>query len=119
MIPTKRFAFVNRAKTGTHPQQVRDTGFLRITLQWNEICWSVAPGRGAGKGFAVTFIVHASRGEDVQVTVRLSVAVAIAKGRSLLDEGWQVYITGPDGIRHYPATFHELQAPGPTLRSEP
>jgi hypothetical protein len=74
---------------------------------------------GAGKGFAVTFIVHASRGEDVQVTVRLSVAVAIAKGRSLLDEGWQVYITGPDGIRHYPATFDELQALGPPLRSEP
>jgi hypothetical protein len=74
---------------------------------------------GASKGFAVTFIVHASRGEDVQVTVRLSVAVAIAKGRSLLDEGWQVYITGPDGIRYYPATFDELQALGPTFRSEP
>ena len=65
----------------------------------------------------MTFVVHASKGEDVQVTVRLSVAVAVAKGRILLDEGWQVYITGPDGIRHYPATFDELQALGPTLGS--
>jgi hypothetical protein len=88
-------------------------------MEWNLLERGTRPGRGAGKGFAVTFIVHASRGEDVQVTVRLSGAVAIAKGRSLLDEGWQVYITGPDGIRHYPATFDELQALGPTLRSEP
>lgn len=116
MISTQTIR-VRYAKPGTHlatSAQQACSG-----LQWNEICWSVAPGRGAGKGFAVTFIVHASRGEDVQVTVRLSVAVAIAKGRSLVDEGWQVYITGPDGIRHYPATFDELQALGPTLRSEP
>jgi hypothetical protein len=113
MIYGQTIRVVGQANASRHTGQA-----FQITLQWNEICWRVAPGR-AGKGFAVTFIVHASRGEDVQVTVRLSVAVAIAKGRSLLEEGWQVYITGPDGIRHYPATFDELQAFGPTLRSEP
>jgi hypothetical protein len=51
----------------------------------------------------VTFIVHASRGEDTTTTVRLSVVVAIAKGKALSEEGWQVFITGPDGIRYYPA----------------
>jgi len=60
----------------------------------------------------VTFIVHASRGEDVRITVRLSAAAAIAKARSLHDEGWQVYITRPDGMRHYPQTFNELLALG-------
>jgi hypothetical protein len=65
----------------------------------------------------VTFIVHASKGEDVAETIRLSVVVAIAKGRSLLDEGWQVYITGPDGIRYYPAEFEKLLLLGSGLRS--
>jgi hypothetical protein len=60
------------------------------------------------KGFAVTFIVHASRGEDSATTVRLSVAVAIAKARALVDEGWQVFITGPDGIRYTPPDFDQL-----------
>jgi hypothetical protein len=62
----------------------------------------------AQKGVAVTFIVHASRGEDVTTTIRLSVVVAIAKGRTLADEGWQVFITGPDGIRYYPSEFDRL-----------
>jgi hypothetical protein len=75
--------------------------------------------RPAGKGVAVTFVVHASKGEDVQVTVRLSVAAAVAKGRSLLDEGWQVHITGPDGVRRYPPAFEELLAQGPMLRPVP
>jgi hypothetical protein len=69
----------------------------------------------AQKGVAVTFIVHASRGEDVTTTIRLSVAVAIAKGRTLADEGWQVFITGPDGIRYYPSEFDRLLS----LRSRP
>jgi hypothetical protein len=69
----------------------------------------------AQKGVAVTFIVHASRGEDVTTTIRLSVAVAIARGRTLADEGWQVFITGPDGIRYYPSEFDRLLA----LRSRP
>ena len=60
------------------------------------------------KGFAVTFIVHASRGEDSATTVRLSAAVAIAKAQALVDEGWQVVITGPDGIRYDPADFDRL-----------
>jgi hypothetical protein len=49
----------------------------------------------------------------------LSVAVAIAKGRSLLDEGRQVFITGPDGIRYDPAEFDKLLSLSPALRSEP
>jgi hypothetical protein len=56
----------------------------------------------------VTFIVHASRGEDSATTVRLSVAVAVAKARALVDEGWQVIITGPDGIRYSPPDFDRL-----------
>ena len=62
----------------------------------------------AQNGIAVTFMVHASKGEDAATTIRLSVVVAIAKGRSLAEEGWQVFITGPDGIRYYPAEFDKL-----------
>jgi hypothetical protein len=76
-------------------------------------------GRISRKGIVVTFIVNASKGEDVAVTVRLSVVVAIAKARSLLDEGWQVFITGPDGIRYYPAEFDKLLLLSPALRSNP
>jgi hypothetical protein len=75
-------------------------------------------GQVSRKGIFVTFIVHASRGEDVAVTIRLSVVVAIAKGRSLLDAGWQVFITGPDGVRYYPTEFDKLLL-GPALRSTP
>jgi hypothetical protein len=49
------------------------------------------------KGVAVTFIVHASRDEDTTTTIRLSVVVAIAKGRALAEEGWQVFTPGPTG----------------------
>jgi hypothetical protein len=65
-------------------------------------------GRTSRKGIALTFIVHASRGEDVAVTVRLSVVVAVAKGRALLAEGWEVFITGPDDIRYDPSDFDRL-----------
>ena len=65
----------------------------------------------------MTFIVHASRGEDTATTVRLSVVVAIAKGRTLVDEGWQVFITGPDGTRYYPPEFDKLLSFSPALRS--
>jgi hypothetical protein len=75
-------------------------------------------GQLSRKGNFVTFIVHASRGEDVAVTIRLSVAAAIAKGRSLLDAGWQVFITGPDGIRYDPAEFDKLLL-SRALRSTP
>jgi hypothetical protein len=66
----------------------------------------------------VTFIVHASRGEGVTTTIRLSVVVAIAKGRALAEEGWQVFITGPDGIRYYPLEFDKLLSFSPPLHSE-
>jgi hypothetical protein len=48
-------------------------------------------------------------------TFRISVVAAIAKGRTLADEGWQVFITGPDGIRYYPSEFDRLLS----LRSRP
>jgi hypothetical protein len=71
------------------------------------------------KGIAVTFIVHASRGKDTTTTVRLSVVVAIAKGLALAEEGWQVFITGPDGIRYYPPEFENLLLLNPALQSRP
>ncbi len=67
----------------------------------------------------MTFIVHASRGEAATTTVRLSVVVAIAKGRALLEEGWQVFITGPDGIRYYPSEFDRLLSLSPVLQQVP
>jgi hypothetical protein len=67
--------------------------------------------------FPVAFVVHASRGEDTTTTIRLSVVVAIAKGRSLAEEGWQVFITGPDGIRYYPFEFEKLLSFNPALHS--
>ena len=66
----------------------------------------------------MTFIVQASKGEAKAVTVRLSVAVAIAKGRTLLSEGWQVFITGPDGVRYGPAEFDRLLGRGRAVSSE-
>ena len=67
----------------------------------------------------MTFIVHASRDDDTTTTVRLSVVVAIAKGRALAEEGWQVFITGPDGIRYYPDEFEKLLSLNPALQSRP
>jgi hypothetical protein len=75
-------------------------------------------GYSAHNGNAVTFIVHASRGEAATTTVRLSAAAAIAKGWTLADEGWQVVITGPDGIGYSLAEFDELSRSGaPHTRS--
>jgi hypothetical protein len=62
-------------------------------------------------------MVHASKGEDVMTTFRISVVAAIAKGRTLADEGWQVFITGPDGIRYHPSEFDRLLSLGPARRS--
>jgi hypothetical protein len=67
----------------------------------------------------VTFIVHASKGADVAVTVRLSVVVAIAKGRSLLEDGWDVFIIGPDDIHYTPPEFDKLLLLHPALRAGP
>jgi hypothetical protein len=69
------------------------------------------------KGVAVTFMVHASKGEDVMTTFRISVVAAIAKGRILADEGWQVFITGPDGIRYHSSEFDRLLLLDPSRRS--
>jgi hypothetical protein len=73
--------------------------------------------RIAQQGVTVTFIVQASRGEEVTTTIRLSVVVAIAKGRALAEEGWQVFITAPDGVRYYPAEFDRLLSLSPALHS--
>ena len=67
----------------------------------------------------MAFIVHASKGEDSTTTIRLGVVVAIAKGRALAEEGWQVFITGPDGIRYHPAEFDRLLSLNPALYSRP
>jgi hypothetical protein len=61
-----------------------------------------------GKDVAVTFIVYASRGGVEMTTIRLSVVAAIAKGRALMDDGWQVFITDPGGTRYQPAEFDKL-----------
>jgi hypothetical protein len=65
----------------------------------------------------VTFIVHASRGEDATTTVRLSLVVAIAKGLTFVEEGWQVFIVGPDGVRYDPPEFEKLLSLSPVLQS--
>jgi hypothetical protein len=64
-----------------------------------------------GKDLAVTFTVHSSRGEEVMTTFRLSAAAAVAKGRTLMADGWQVFITDPGGIRHQPSEFDRLASP--------
>jgi hypothetical protein len=61
-----------------------------------------------GKDLAVTFIVHSSRGEEVMTTFRLSAAAAVAKARTLMADGWQVFITDPGGIRYHPPEFDRL-----------
>jgi hypothetical protein len=71
--------------------------------------------RIAQKGTAVAFIVHASRDGETTTTVRLSVVVAAAKGLALAEEGWQVFITGPDGIRYQPSEFDKLLILSPAL----
>jgi hypothetical protein len=56
----------------------------------------------------VTYIVHASRGDAIAVTIRLRVVAAIAKARSLLDDGWSVVIIGPDDVHYPPDAFDRL-----------
>jgi hypothetical protein len=58
----------------------------------------------------VTYIVHASKGDAVAVTVRLRVTAAIAKAQSLSDDGWSVFIIGPDEVRYPPSEFDRLPA---------
>ena len=56
----------------------------------------------------VTFIVHASKNDEVTITVRLRAVAAIAKAQSLSAEGWDVVIVGPDDIKYSPAEFDKL-----------
>lgn len=56
----------------------------------------------------VTFIVHASKNDEVAITVRLRAVAAIAKAQSLSAEGWDVVIIGPDHIKYSPAEFDKL-----------
>ena len=69
----------------------------------------------AHNGMAVTFIVHASRGEETLTTIRLSPAAAIAKGRALAAAGWTVFITGPDDVRYDPSEPDRLLSLGPSF----
>lgn len=64
--------------------------------------------RIAQNGMAVTFIVQASRGEEVATTIRLSAEAAIAKASALAAGGWHVFITGPDDVRYDPPEFDRL-----------
>jgi hypothetical protein len=59
---------------------------------------------------AVTFIVHASKGDAITITLRLQVIAAVAKARTLTDAGWDVYIIGPDEVRYLPGDFDRLLA---------
>ena len=58
----------------------------------------------------VTFIVHASKNDEVAITVRLRAIAAIAKAQSLSADGWNVLIIGPDDIKYSPAEFDRLLA---------
>jgi hypothetical protein len=65
------------------------------------------------KGIAATFFAQASKGETVVITARLSAVITIANRQSMRADGWEVFITGRDGIRYRPAEFDRLL----TLRS--
>ncbi|WP_154070838.1 MULTISPECIES: hypothetical protein [Bradyrhizobium] len=47
----------------------------------------------------------------------MSVVVAIAKGLAFVEEGWQVVIIGPDGVRYEPSEFEKLLSLSPALQS--
>jgi hypothetical protein len=41
-------------------------------------------------------------------TFRLGAAAAVAKARTLMADGWQVFITDPGGNRYQPSEFDRL-----------
>jgi hypothetical protein len=47
-----------------------------------------------------------------------SVVIAVTKGRSLLADGWDVFIIGPDGSRYDPVDFDRLFEIEPDARTE-
>jgi hypothetical protein len=67
----------------------------------------------------MTFVVHATRGQDTTAIERFSVVVAIAKGQALAEEGWDVFITAPDGIHYHPPEFDKLLSFSPALQPRP
>jgi hypothetical protein len=64
--------------------------------------------RKSTQGRAVTYIVHASKGDAVAVTIRLRVVAAVAKAQMLLEDGWSVVIISPDDIHYSPDGFDKL-----------
>ncbi|MBV9461288.1 MAG: hypothetical protein JO141_27765 [Bradyrhizobium sp.] len=56
----------------------------------------------------MTFIVHASKNDELAITVRLRAVAAIAKAQSLAAEGWDVIIIGPDDVKYSPIEFDKL-----------
>ncbi len=56
----------------------------------------------------MTFVVRATRGEDVTTAVRLRADTAVAKAHDLAVAGWRVFIDCPDGSRHYLDDFDNL-----------
>ena len=57
----------------------------------------------------MTYIVHASKGDIVRLTVRLRVIAAIDKAQSLSADGWSVVIIDHDDIHYPPTEFHKLK----------
>lgn len=51
---------------------------------------------------------NSTPGDAVAVTVRLRVVAAIAKARTLLDNGWSVVIIDPDDVHYPPDAFDRL-----------
>jgi hypothetical protein len=112
---------------GRIPERLIDPGRLQLALDrqfrpawsskraltdpcqhWNGFCLNATSEIDCGKDVAVTFIVYASRGGVEITTIRLNVVAAVAKGRALIDDGWQVCIADPGGTRYQPAEFDKL-----------
>jgi hypothetical protein len=100
--------FLNGYPSWPAPHNARYRPVAARARRWNGTCFRKTTRSDCGKDLAVTFIVCASRGGVEITTVRLSAVVAIAKGRTLIDDGWQVYITDPSGTRHDPSEFDKL-----------
>jgi hypothetical protein len=113
-MASNRVAITRHASVSSRPVRANRKGLGSAwvsSLQAAMLEWKLLSGITGGslwKGVAVAFIVHASRGEDATTTYRLSVAGAVAKGCALVEKGWEVFITDPDGDRFYPAEFHIL-----------
>jgi hypothetical protein len=56
----------------------------------------------------MAFTIHASTDSARTQTIRISPVNAVARARALLEAGWRVHITGPDGRDFQPEHFDEL-----------